>query len=79
MTFLRAIIIYLAEIQSEARGSKIGMMKVNSYKSTVILELIYDTLYYCTWLVLDGNALQILGHSDILSNALNKTSLSATM
>ena len=59
------MIIYLAEIQSEARGSKIGMMKVHSYKSIVILELIYDTLHYCTWLVLDGNVLQILGHSDM--------------
>ena len=69
----------LVEIQSEAKGSKIDMMMVNSYKSTVILELIYDTLYYCTWFVLDGNVLQILGYSDILSYALNKTSLSATM
>lgn len=28
-----AIIIFLPEMQSETRGSKIGIMKINSYKS----------------------------------------------
>ena len=38
ISFLRATVIYLPEIQPEARGNKISMIKINSYKSNVFLE-----------------------------------------
>ena len=41
MFFLRAIITYLPKIQLEARDSKIGMIKINSYKSNVFLKSNY--------------------------------------
>ena len=41
MFFLRAIITYLPKIQPEARGSKIGMIEINSYKSNVFLKSNY--------------------------------------
>ena len=37
MSFLRETLIYLPEIQPEAMGSKISMIKINSYKFNVFL------------------------------------------
>ena len=41
MSFLREMIIYLPEIQPKSRGSKTGMMRINSYKSNVFLKSNY--------------------------------------
>ena len=65
MFFLRAIITYLPKIQPEARGSKIGMIKINSYKSNVFLKSNYHIF-------------TIMISSDNPSYALIRASLSVT-
>ena len=51
--FSKAIYHIFTRNMASGQGKQYSIMSVNSYKSLVILKLIYDTLYY-TWLALDS-------------------------